>query len=318
MADQQSLLGQALSMVRHNKRYIFWFWVLNLALAVSGTAAFRKSAHALMDHSLYGINLVQRFDLSVFGDLLSNPRFGPVASASTPAIYFAFLYFIATALFLPGVFSGYATNYRLPRDEFFRSCGRNLWRFVRLILISAVVLGIAAGILFGLNGVIGKKAADSTNELLPFELRMVGLTLIFLVMTTLRIWFDLAEVDVVLGDQRAVRKAIFAGFRYTFRRLGSLLASYVLISILSIIVLVVGLGAWMKHVSPQSVVGAFIVAQLIAYLLLIPRFWQRAVAVSFWQRNMLIPVAAIAPIAPAPIEPPDFPDSPPAPVVGES
>jgi len=318
--DHQSLLSHALSMVRHNKRYLFWFWVLNLTLAEFGTAAFRKSAHALMDHSLYSINLLQRFDISVFGELLSNPRFGPVASASTPAMYFAFLYFAATALFLPGVFSGYASNYRLPRDEFFRSCGRNLWRFVRLILISALVLGTVAGVLFSLNEGIVKKAAESTNELLPIELRMVGLTLIFLVMTTVRIWFDLAEVDIVLADQRAVRKAISAGFRHTFRRLASLLASYVLTSILSIIVLIAGLFVWMKLVSPQSVVGAFVVAQVISYLMLIPRFWQRAVAVTYWQRNVLIPVAAIPPIAPTPVPvaPPAFADSPANPAVSNS
>ena len=49
---------------------------------------------------------------------------------------------------------------------------------------------------------------------------------IFLIMTTLRIWFDLAEADIVLNDQRAVRKSIWSAFRQTFRRLGRLLASY--------------------------------------------------------------------------------------------
>ncbi len=39
-------------MVRRNKRYIFWFYVLNLTLAEFGGAAFRNQAHEILDHSL--------------------------------------------------------------------------------------------------------------------------------------------------------------------------------------------------------------------------------------------------------------------------
>ncbi len=56
-----------------------------------------------------------------------------------------------TALLLPGVFQGYASTYRLPREDFFRACGRNLWRFIRLMIFSGIVMGIVAGALFTLN-----------------------------------------------------------------------------------------------------------------------------------------------------------------------
>ena len=71
-------------------------------------------------------------------------------------------------------------------------------------------MGIATGVLFGIHGAIEKKAAESTNELLLPEVRFGGLFVIFLVMTIFRIWFDLAEADIVLNDQRAVRKSIAA------------------------------------------------------------------------------------------------------------
>ena len=64
------------------------------------------------------------FDAGVFGELLFKPEFGNMASMTAPAVYFAFLFFLATALFLPGILSGYASTYRLPREEFFRACGR--------------------------------------------------------------------------------------------------------------------------------------------------------------------------------------------------
>jgi hypothetical protein len=54
---------------------------------------------------------------------------------------------------------------------------------------------------------------------------MTGLAVMFLIMTTLRIWFDLSEVDAVLDDQRAVRKSIAAAFGHTFRSIARLLTS---------------------------------------------------------------------------------------------
>ena len=304
MTENKSLLSSGLGMVKRNKRYIFWFWLLNLTLAEFGASVFRKSAHAIMDHSLYSDRLLHGFDVGALGELFSRPEFGSTAAMTTPALYFAFLFFLATALFLPGVFQGYASTYRLPRDDFFRACGRNLWRFIRLMIVAGVVMGIITGILFGIQGAVAKKAGESTNELLPFRVQMTGLAVIFLVMTTLRIWFDLAEADVVLSDQRAVRKSMWTAFRHTLRSLGGLLVSYVVAAIAAAVVLVGGIWVWARFVPTDSVVRAFLVAQFILFLLLIPRFWQRGIAVSYWQQKMMVPVATVQPPTPQPIAPP--------------
>jgi hypothetical protein len=75
---------------------------------------------------------------------------------------------------------------------------------------------------------------------------------------------------------------------------------------------------WMKFVPAESVLGAFVIAQITLFLLLIPRFWQRAIAVSYWQRQMLVPVVAVQPVEPAPLPVTTVPIAPipePAPVV---
>lgn len=310
MNSNKGLLSSGLGMVMRNKRYIFWFWFLNLTLAEFGTAAFRRSAHAILDHSFLSDKLMHSFDIGVVVDLLQRPEFGQTDSMTTPALYFGFLFFLFTAIFLPGVFAGYASTYRLPREDFFRACGRNLWRFIRIMIIAGIVMGIFAGLLFNLNGVIVKKATESTNEVLPFELRMIGFTVIFLIMTTLRIWFDLAEADTVLNDQRAVRKSIAAAFQHTFRSLGRLLTTYVVSTLVAVASLLGGLFIWMKLVSPSSVIGAFVIAQITLFLLLIPRFWQRGIAVSYWQQRMLVPVAAVHPAEATPVVEPPAPLAP--------
>jgi len=307
MAEKQGLLSSGWSMVGRNKRYIVWFYLLNLTLAEYGISAFRNQAHDILDHSLQADRLLHGFDIGVLMEMFERPEFGPTMASTMPAIYFAVLFFVATALFLPGVLQGYASTYRLPREDFFRACGRNLWRFIRLMIVAGIVMGIVAWALFGIRAPLLKAAGESTNELLPFYVSMASLLVIFLVMSGIRIWFDLAQTDVVLSDQRAVRKSIGAGFRHTWRDLGRLLASYVVTTIVAAIVLVAGLWVWMKFVPPASVIGAFFVSQLTLLLLLIPRFWQRGVAVTYYLQNMVEPiavvesftsVAVVAPVAP--------------------
>jgi hypothetical protein len=36
-------------------------------------------------------------------------------------------------------------------------------------------------------------------------------------------------------------------------------------------------------------------------LLLIPRFWQRGIVVTYWQQNMMLPVVPMRPIEPLPV-----------------
>jgi hypothetical protein len=152
-------------------------------------------------------------------------------------------------------------------------------------------MGAVAAALFGLHGVLERKAAESANELLLPEVRLAGLAVIFLVMTGLRIWFDLAQTDLVLSDQRAVRKSIGSAFRHIWRHLGRLLGSYLVAAIAAAIILVAGLWVWIKFVPPANLVGAVVVSQLTLLLLLIPRFWQRGIAVSYYLNNMLEPIA---------------------------
>jgi hypothetical protein len=311
MAEKQGLLSSGWSMVGRNKRYIVWFYLLNLTLAEHGSSAFRNQAHGILDHSLLADRLLHGFDLGVLTEMFARPEFGPTMASTMPAIYFAVLFFVATALFLPGVLQGYASTYRLPREDFFRACGRNLWRFIRLMIVAGIVMGIVAGALFGIRAALLKAAAESTNELLPFCVSMASLLVIFLGMSGIRIWFDLAQTDVVLSDQRAVRKSIGAGFRHTWRDLGRLLASYVVATIVAAIVLVAGLWVWMKFVPPASVVGAFFVSQLTLLLLLIPRFWQRGVAVTYYLQNMVEPIAVVESFTSVAVVAPVVPGVPP-------
>jgi len=289
MNENGNLVSAGAGIARRNKRYVIWFYLLNLIFAHFGASAFSDSAHAILDHSLNADKLLHGFNLGVFIELLARPEFGPLSSSSAPTMIFAFLFFLASLLFMPGVLLGYASDHRIPRDEFYRACGRNVWRFVRLFLFFTVIAGVVAGILFwGLNALV--TAADKTsNERLPFFTQLLGTVAILIVLTIIRIWFDVAQTDVVLRDQSATRKSIAAGFRKLRHNFGRLVGSYIVIAIVSVAVLVAGILLWNTIVPPSSVLGAFVIAQATLFLLLATRFWQRATAVAFYVRETAAP-----------------------------
>lgn len=282
MNDKPSLLSSGAAIVRRNKRYVIWFFVLNFAFASMGAAAFRLHAASLLDRSLYADGVLHGFDLGVFSEMLGRPEFGSIQAATVPGMILAVLFFVLTLIFLPGVFLGYASDRRISREEFFRTCGKNLWRFVRLAILFAIIAGIVGGILGGIQHALAKAADETSYEKLPFYVQSIGLTVIFLVLTAIRIWFDLAEADVVIADRKAVRKSVGKAYRQTRANLGRLFGAYVAISVVALLVLAIGLGIWDVMVPPASVLGAFLIGQLILLLLLATRFWQRAVAVSFY------------------------------------
>jgi hypothetical protein len=299
MNDKQSLVSAGAGIAKRNLRYIVWFYLLNLLFAWFGASSLGAQAHKIMDHSLYSDKLLHGFDIVVLVELVNRPEFGPPRSSSAPATLFALIFLLVSITFMPGVLLGYSSDHRISREEFFRACGRNLWRFVRLFLMAVVVVGIVAGALYAAQDALAD-AADKTNyERLPFFINLVGAVITLLALTKLRIWFDLAQTDVVLRDQSAVRNSVAFGFRATRKNRLRLLGTYVAISLVALAVLAAGLLLLHFIVPPSSVLGAFLVSQLTLLLLLATRFWQRASAVAFYVKHVTEPALEMPSAAPA-------------------
>src|SRR6266496_3205292 len=179
MIENKGLLSSGLGMVLRNKGYIVWFYVLNLLLGLFGTVSFVNQAGTVLNHSLQSQRLVHGFSLGALVEMIMQPEFGPTMASRGPAIFFSLLFLVAMTLFLPGVFQGYASTYRLPREDFFRACGRNLWRYIRILVVAGIVMIVATIGLFSLHGFLERKAGESTYELLLPVVRFVGLAVIF-------------------------------------------------------------------------------------------------------------------------------------------
>jgi hypothetical protein len=302
MTNNKNLLSAGLHIVNRHKRFVVWFWILNLAIAWFGAVAFRQAIASTVDHSLLARRLVHGLDLPVLLELMARPDTGSTAVPTKAAAHYGLVFLFVTLIFLPGVLENYTNQGRLSREEFFRACGRNLWRFIRAFLLFGIAAGVISSALFPAEGKLVKLAGKSTNELLPFYTEVACLAVIFPLMTMIRISFDLGQIDVVFRDQRSVLRSLARGFRFAFRYLFSLLAAYVVIALVAALVLVAGLWIWHVAVPPRNIIGAFLISQLMLILWLWARFWQRAVGAAFYLREMATVPATY--LAPEPIVPP--------------
>lgn len=290
MNEYKNLVAASADILRKHKRYVVWFYLLNLLFAWWGAGAFAGSAHNMMDHSLNSDKVLHGMDVLVLGELLFRPEFGPMQSATAPAMMFAVAFFLAAVVFMPGVLLGYSSDHRISRDEFFRACGHNVWRFLRVLVMYAIIGGIVATILFGIHAGLGKAAEQSANDdRIPYFTKLGTLFIVFLGMTLVRAWFDLAQTDIVLRDQKATRKSVAAAFRMMRSNLWRIWGSYVLIALIGLAILIGGLWLWHVMVPPASVFGAFLVSQAMLLLLLAVRFWQRAAGVALYVRQIAEP-----------------------------
>jgi hypothetical protein len=298
MDENNSLTSAGAGIARRNLRYIIWFYLLNLLFAWFGASGFGMHVHNIMDHSLYSDKLVHGFNLAVFVEMINRPEFGPHEASFYPATFFAVMFLWASLTFMPGVLLGYSSDHHISRDEFFRACGRNLWRFIRLFVIASVLVGVIYSGLDAAQDALAKVADKTNYERLPFITEVTCSVVLILLLTVIRIWFDLAQTDVVLRDQPAVRKSLAAGFRTLRKNFARLFGTYVLITLLAAAVLAIGIVLWNMIVPPSSLLGALLVSQLMMLLFLAARFWQRASAVAFYVKHTAEPMVKVAPVSP--------------------
>jgi len=92
MGERQGLLSGGWHRVARNKRYIIWFYVLNVVLACLGAASFSNQAHDYLDHSLLSERLVHGFDVGVLIEMFAQPEFGPTHASRVAGLHFALLF----------------------------------------------------------------------------------------------------------------------------------------------------------------------------------------------------------------------------------
>ena len=295
-----SLVGDAGRVLVAAKRYLIALYIANLILGWFATFGLSSRIGAVTGTSLYAERLVHGLDLGAFLELINKPEIAPYSQAPLALAFSAI--FVAFQLFLTG---GIITQYltaaeSVDRNRFYASCGENFWRMLRIAIVFFLAAGLVGGVLHVVRS--GLDSATENSSLRAGLTLQCGMLLIeALALLWLRMWFDLAQTELIASGARRIRSSLTAGFK-SARTAAPLYAAYVFNGILTLLVGALGTYVWWTWVPPSRVVMSFLILQSTLACLLILRWWQRALAAAWYVRNNPLPVAA-ASVVLAPLPP---------------
>jgi hypothetical protein len=275
-------LAQGAAVVWRQQAVLWWIFVANLLLALVGTIPVALRIAPILDHSLAAERLVKGFDVAVLLELALQPSH-PFNATAMPALLS--LVFLVFMVFVEGgLLKLYWLDRKLTAGQFFEDCGGCFWRLVRLFLLSLigfVPLFLLAHFVVHWSGRLSENAPEPR---LGFWVETFGLLVALFLLTAVRLWFDMAQIQVVVEDQPGAIGALRRALRLTRRNFFPLFWLYLRPSLVGWAVFADILWFSVKFVPPQAIGASFLLGELALLVWLGTRLWQRAGEIAWYWR----------------------------------
>jgi hypothetical protein len=296
MAETTSgTLGTGAGIVWRRQRVLWWIFIVNALLAVFGTRGIAMRLGETLDHSLASQRLVHGFDVATFANLSIYP--GAPLSPSTPeVIHFGIVFFFFMLLVTGGILEAYLRDTSPSTTEFFRAGAHCFWRFFRLLIYFAIVVGIIGAIAFGVDSLSDAIDNRWIPDMRGFWVELIGGLIVLFLMMAVRLWFDMAQIHAIAQDDTRMFRMLREAGRFTRRNFGSLFWLYFRISFVAWAGFALGLWVWYRFVGPTHVGVSIFLGQILVLFWLWARLWQRASETVWYQDHQ----TALEP-APAPL-----------------
>jgi hypothetical protein len=303
LSTRRSLLFGGFRLLFANARLLLWAWLASLLCGLLATLPFANYVGGYLDHSLAAQEIAGRIDLAYVAELVQHAGKHRAITA-TPVLLSVILFTLLNFILAAGALFVFQADAR-PRLSVVADAGiRYFFRFIRLTLVAAVVIGLILWPLTTLRDAWLAHVSKTYVDSAIFLRSSLSLAAIFIIVLLLRFYFDLAEAVVVqlgLASDRRVRRSFPLTFRVLRGNLTRSFFSYFLIGSLGFAFFALCIWIWVAAISPYSTAIAFLLGQLGIASLLAARLWQRASLVSLVLQNTApaIPTAEAAPLEPA-------------------
>jgi hypothetical protein len=272
-------LAKGARLLARRKAVIAWVYLGFLGFGIATWSGAMTALGPDANASLYSQRLAGGFDVAALAELLSRQdiKIAPLAVRSIASMIGLgiVLWFCAA-----GIMGEFLSPQKLGAERFFQTCGAFWSRFVRLVLLSWLILFPVLGILGAIRTALVDAADKSWHVRLPFAVFLTASVIMQLILLALRGWFDTAELDMVHNNRPTARRALGEARRLTRGHRLQILWIYLVPAILMWVVVLLWATLWFK--APAAAVGlAFVLAQLIILTMVAGRMWERA-AQSCW------------------------------------
>jgi uncharacterized MnhB-related membrane protein len=283
-------------LVWRHQRLVWWIFVVNLLLAWLGSLPARATLSAVLDHSLESARLVTGFDIGTLVLLLERPDVS-MRSLAPGSVGAGLIFLVYLLLIDGGVITVYLEDRKLSRAEFFENAGLFFWRMARLALYSIIPFGLLAAANGGIASYAEKLSRDAAPERLGFLVHVAGTLAILIAALFVRLWFDLAQAQVVRDNERALLRMVWRGLKLAFGS-GQLFAKYLGIAVVATAVFGAGVAVW-AYLPHPATVASLLVLELVTITQIASRLWMKAASARWVALLPLLSEAAYEASAPA-------------------
>ncbi|MGA7624376.1 MAG: hypothetical protein WCA91_12425 [Candidatus Acidiferrales bacterium] len=265
------------------QRLAWWVFAVTLIFGIFATQGMVERAEAKFNHSFASRRLVDGFDVGAVLELNALPE-SPLQIEGPTMVHFSVVFAIFMLFATGGILATYLHDETPRIGAFFEACGDHFWRFVRLFIYLAIVFAIVGAIGAGL-GEIHDRIDENSISPFPAVYFLVGaIVFILILLSIVRLWFDMAQIIAVADDEKRIHKALGRAFSLLRHNFFSLLGLFLSISIIGSLLFGLGIRLWMVALSPHSIIGAFLLSQLMVLVWIGTRLWQRA-SEALWYRR---------------------------------
>jgi hypothetical protein len=303
MAQKPKTFFPGASLVWRRQGILWWIFVVTLSFSFFATRSMAGRAAQALNHSLAADRLVHGFDLSAFLELGAQPEAYIAGTPSPETLWFPVVFTIFMLFITGGILTEYYRDERLHTGEFFESSGYHFWRFFRLMIFLVIVL-IPVGILAAIAGRIYNRIDEKSISPFPAVWFLAGVVVVLLlILMTIRLWFDMAQVIAVAQNEKRMRRALRESAALVAHNFGSLFWLYFRVSLITWIGFLIALQIWKNRLPPETTVAQFLLSQAMILFWIGCRLWQRASEVLWYQQHLALetspePVAEPVPVMP--------------------
>lgn len=264
------ILGKGMATASRNYGLLLWLWLIDVAFVlVIVTPAFLL-AKKDFGHSLVGGSL-GRFRFEWLGDLAY--RYQDLLPAIAGAVLVPALLFMGLFIFLNGGIIGrVAAGGKTNLQGFFADCGKYLWRFIRVFLLSLPVYAVVfGGLLRLLAAPLKAWMRNASGEVPVIIASNLQFVITVLILSIVQMFFDYMKVHIVVHDGRKVLEAAAATLSFIGKRFIRAWGLYLLVGLLFIAATAVFIAV--TNVLPGTGVAALALGFLWAQAYILARIW---------------------------------------------
>ncbi len=200
-----------------HKRILVWLYLINVLFAAVLVLPFRNLVSEISKTDLSD-DFVTGFHLDAFLDFWVE-YMDSFQALGLAAVVLGGLYLLVSILLTGGIVATLADASRVTLRRFFTNAGRYFWRFLRVFVVMAIVIG---GLLAA-NAQWVKPYVDSQKELVTtdresFYWSAGNVGVVLLVASLVLMVFDYAKIRTVVERRRSVFFASLRGLAFVLRR----------------------------------------------------------------------------------------------------